>query len=97
MAKIVLAPALARWLQEPASTQGVETAIAAQAGRLDAALEELFARHPRLRGYVLDEHGAVRHHVAIFVDGVAIRDKQRLHQPLAPQSEIYVMQALSGG
>lgn len=97
MANIVLAPALARWLQEAASTQGVETTAVTRAGRLDAALDELFAQHPRLRGYVLDERGAVRHHVAIFVDGVAIRDKQRLHQPLAPQSEVYVMQALSGG
>jgi sulfur carrier protein ThiS len=97
MAKIVLAPALARWLQEPAGAQGAETTTVAQAAYLDAALEELFARHPRLRGYVLDEHGAVRHHVAIFVDGTAIGDKQRLHQPLATESEVYVMQALSGG
>lgn len=97
MAKIVLAPALARWLQEPASTQGVETATVARADRLDAALEQVFARHPRLRGYVLDEHGAVRHHVAIFVDGAAIADKRHLQQPLAADSEVYVMQALSGG
>lgn len=97
MAKIVLAPALARWLQEPTSTQGVETMVAVQAERLDVALEALFAQHPRLRGYVLDEHGAVRHHVAVFVDGAAICDKQRLQQPLAADSEIYVMQALSGG
>lgn len=46
---------------------------------------------------MLDEHGAVRHHVAIFVDGTAIGDKRRLHQPLAADSEVYVMQALSGG
>lgn len=97
MAKIVLAPALARWLHAPGGAHGVETAAIVRADRLDAALEALFAQHPRLRGYVLDEHGAVRHHVAIFVDGAAIGDKRRLHQPLAAQSEIYVMQALSGG
>ncbi|MBO9664967.1 MoaD/ThiS family protein [Dokdonella sp.] len=97
MAKIVLAPALARWLQDSPSTHHVETATTAQAQRLDAALEHLFAQHPRLRGYVLDEHGAVRHHVAIFVDGTAIRDKRHLQQPLAADSEVYVMQALSGG
>lgn len=97
MAKIVLAPALARWLHAPGDAHGVETTAEVQADRLDAALEALFMQHPRLRGYVLDEHGAVRHHVAIFVDGAAIGDKRRLHQPLAAESEIYVMQALSGG
>ncbi|WP_300615344.1 MoaD/ThiS family protein [Dokdonella sp.] len=97
MARLVLAPALARWLQEPAPAQGAEVTLAARGQHLDAALEELFAAHPRLRGYVLDEHGTVRHHVAIFVDGLAIADKRDLHQPLSAQSEIYVMQALSGG
>ena len=46
---------------------------------------------------VLDEQGAVRHHVAIFVDGQAIRDKRDLAVPLAPAAEVYIMQALSGG
>jgi sulfur carrier protein ThiS len=97
MAKIVLAPALARWLPATAGAHGAEATSVVQADRLDAALEALFAQHPRLRGYVLDEHGAVRHHVAIFIDGAAIGDKRHLHQPLAAESEIYVMQALSGG
>jgi sulfur-carrier protein len=39
----------------------------------------------------------VRHHVAVFVDGDALRDKRDLSQPLRPGAEVYVMQALSGG
>lgn len=97
MAKLVLAPALARWLQEPAAEHGAETALDVGGTHLEEVLEELFAAHPRLRGYVLDEHGAVRHHVAVFVDGVAIRDKRALRLPLSASSEVYVMQALSGG
>jgi hypothetical protein len=61
------------------------------------ALDEAFARNPRLRGYILDERGVVRHHVAIFVDGQLVRDRIHLSDPLAPGSEVYVMQALSGG
>lgn len=96
MPRIVLASALTRWLS-PAPDPSGEVAIEVDADRLDHALDALFARHPSLRGYVLDERGTVRHHVALFIDGDAIRDKSRLQQPLAPRSEVYVMQALSGG
>jgi molybdopterin converting factor small subunit len=64
---------------------------------VNEALSEVFAEHPTLRGYVVDEQGAVRHHVVIFVDGRPIADRQRLSDAVAPESEIYVFQALSGG
>jgi len=50
-----------------------------------------------LRSYVLDEQGRLRKHVAIYLDGTVIADRLRLSDPVAPQSEIYVLQALSGG
>lgn len=62
-----------------------------------AALEEVFRSAPRLRGYVLDEQGRLRRHVSVFVDGELVRDRDGLRDPVAPTSEIYVMQALSGG
>ncbi len=61
------------------------------------ALEAVFEANPRLRGYVLDEHGALRHHMAIFLDGVPIRDRKAQGDATGEQSRIYVMQALSGG
>lgn len=61
------------------------------------ALGAVFAEVPALRGYVLDDQGAVRRHVAIFVDGVPIRDRRHLSDAVATESEIFVMQALSGG
>jgi len=39
----------------------------------------------------------VRKHVFIFVDGERIRERERLDLPLRSESEIYVMQALTGG
>jgi len=60
-------------------------------------LESVFAGNPRVRGYVLDEQGALRHHVVIFVDGNQVRDRRALSDPVASGSEVYVMQALSGG
>jgi len=61
------------------------------------ALEHYFARHPQVRGYVLDEQGALRHHVVVFVDGGQLRDRSGQQEPIGEASDIYVMQALSGG
>ena len=58
-----------------------------------AALEAVFLRNPRLRGYVLDEQDRVRQHVVLFVDG----ERAALDAPVTDASEIYVLQALSGG
>jgi molybdopterin converting factor small subunit len=61
------------------------------------ALEAVFAEAPQVREYVLDEQGHVRKHVAIYVDGQRIEDRERLTDAVGPRSEIYVLQALSGG
>jgi hypothetical protein len=60
-------------------------------------LEGVFADNPRLRGYIVDEHGALRRHMIVFVDGRQISDRERLSDRVEPKSAIYVMQALSGG
>ena len=50
-----------------------------------------------LQSYLLDEQGRLRKHVAIYLDGRLIVDRLGLSDAVAPQSEIYVLQALSGG
>jgi hypothetical protein len=62
-----------------------------------AVLDAVFAANPRLRGYVLDDQGALRKHMSVFVDGQQIADRAQLSDAVRPASEIYVMQALSGG
>ncbi len=52
---------------------------------------------PLLRDYILDEQGRVRKHVTIFIDGQPIEDRLTLSDPVLPNQEIFVMQALSGG
>ncbi|MDZ4842731.1 MAG: MoaD/ThiS family protein [Hyphomicrobium aestuarii] len=61
------------------------------------ALEAVFAANPNARGYVLDDQGALRRHMTIYVDGVIITDRVRLTDPVGEASSIYVFQALSGG
>jgi sulfur-carrier protein len=60
-------------------------------------LDAVFAANPQARSYVLDDQGAVRRHMTIFVDGQIIRDRARLSDVVTDASRIYVFQALSGG
>lgn len=60
-------------------------------------LEAAFERCPRLRGYVVDEHGRLRKHVTLFIDGQPLNDTSGLSDPVGPHQEVFVMQALSGG
>lgn len=80
---------LARFIDAPTTT--------ASGATLGDALESVFQEHPQLRGYILDDQGAIRRHVAVFVDGVQVRDRSSLEDKLSTDSEIHVFQALSGG
>jgi hypothetical protein len=60
-------------------------------------LDAVFASNPRARGYVLDEQGALRQHMAVFIDGQPLLDRTHLSDPVGPDAEIHVIQALSGG
>lgn len=76
----------------------VETPTAALDGAtVGEVLESYFAEHPQVRGYLLDDQGAVRKHVSIFINGRLIADRTRLTDPTAPHDDVFVAQALSGG
>lgn len=60
-------------------------------------LRAAFSDNETARSYVLDEHGALREHMVVFVDGRPIRDRRRMSDPVRDDSELYVFQALSGG
>lgn len=70
--------------------------ITAAGATLADVLADVFSRHPAVRGYVLDDQDRLRLHIAVFVDGAHVR-RDILAAPIAPDSEVYVMQALSGG
>jgi len=61
------------------------------------ALVAAFANNEQARGYVLDDRGALRRHMIVFVNGQAIKDRDAQSDPVPDGAEIYVMQALSGG
>ena len=60
-------------------------------------LNAVAAEYPLLRGYVLDDQGRLRKHIAIFVDGVMQPRDRALALPVSRSSTVHVLQALSGG
>ncbi len=64
-----------------------------QGDTVDAALADLERLHPVLRGFIRDERGSVRKHLALFVDGVPADQAT----PVAAQAQVSVLPAISGG
>lgn len=60
-------------------------------------LGEIETHYPGMCSYVLDEQGSLRKHVNIFIDGSIINDRTKLTDSFSENSEIYIIQALSGG
>jgi len=69
-------------------------------GRSMTAAEVIAAvacEYPGIRDRVLDEQGALRQHVNIFIDGESARFLGGLAAPVSAQSEVWIHPALSGG
>jgi len=89
MAHIFFAASIQRHIATPERKVDART--------LRDALDAVFAAQPQLRGYILDDQGALRRHLAVFVDGQRVSDRQHLSDALGEESRVYVIQALSGG
>ena len=64
---------------------------------LAEVLESYFTTNPQVRGYLLDDQGALRKHMAIFLNGTQISDRTRLSDAIGEGDVVDIMQALSGG
>ena len=89
MASVHFTPNLARHTDCPTASLA--------AGTVAELLDRYFEQWPGVRGFVLDDQGEVRKHVKVLVDGRNLRDRRRLSDALAANSEVFVFQALSGG
>jgi sulfur-carrier protein len=58
-----------------------------------AAVQALEAAYPALRGWVVDERGALRRHVKLFHRQAAVP----LEAPLGADDELHIVAAISGG
>jgi sulfur-carrier protein len=89
MARVVFTSHLQRHVRCP------ESAVTGRT--LGAALDEVFAAHPQVRDYIVDEQGELRKHVVVFIDGQRAQDRRGLTDRVGEASEIHVLQALTGG
>ncbi len=60
-------------------------------------LQTIDRHYPGIQSYIVDERGSLRKHVNIFIDGELIHDRETLGDTFGENSEIFIMQALSGG
>jgi hypothetical protein len=87
----VLTPHLQRFFPDlPARIEVGASTVAGVVGELER-------RWPGLGFYLTDERGRLRKHVAVWVDGKRLSDRERLTDAVGPTSEVHVLQALSGG
>jgi len=67
--------------------------VAIEGASVGDVLRELERLHPRIEGWVLDEHGRVRRHVNVFVDGERVREDAAV----ASDATVHVLPSISGG
>ena len=60
-------------------------------------VDALDVAHPGLRRYVCEDDGRLRKHVNVFVDGEMCADRETLSDPVSEGTELFIVQALSGG
>ena len=76
--------------------------LAAEAGgrarfEADAATIAEALRALPVASLLLDERGALRPHVNVYVEGVDVREREGLDTPLEGPEEIRVLAAIAGG
>ena len=64
---------------------------------VSALVSELHKRYPGIADYIVDESGALRNHVNVFIGSSLIKDRVDLSDKITSNDTVYVMQALSGG
>lgn len=68
-----------------------------EGGTLRDVLQAYFATNERARGYVLDDEGKLRRHMAAFINGRQIDDRVTLSDAVPDGAVVDIVQSLSGG
>jgi sulfur-carrier protein len=71
--------------------------LAVTGATLREVFDAYFETNERARGYVLDDRGHLRQHMAAFIDGEQITDREQLSDRVPDDAVIDVVQSLSGG
>lgn len=90
MARVSFTPHLRQFFDLPDTCE-------VEADTVARVVAEIDARWPGLGFYVTDERGRLRQHVAVWVDGAQVTDREALGDVVRADSDVYILQSLSGG
>ena len=90
MASVRFTPHLRRYFDLP-------DAWPVEAGNVADVVARLDEKWPGIGFYITDERGRLRQHVAIWVDGRQVQDRDALADEVGADSAVVILQALSGG
>jgi sulfur-carrier protein len=71
--------------------------LTTKAATVDALLDDLETRFPRLRHRLRDETHVLRPFVKVFVNGEEVRAKRGTATPLRPKDEVDILHSIQGG
>jgi molybdopterin synthase sulfur carrier subunit len=64
---------------------------------LREVFDAYFQTNEQARSYVLEDNGKLRKHMAAFIDGRQIDDRDSLSDPVPATAVVDIVQSLSGG
>lgn len=88
--RVHFTPALKRFVPDLHS-------IEVQGSTVADVIQNVAAVYPGLMDYLIEENGALRKHVNIFINDTFIRDRKTLSDAVQDKDDVYIIQALSGG
>jgi len=71
--------------------------IGAEGTTVADVIKAVEAAYPGLSDYLVEENGALRKHVHIFINDAFIRDRRTLSDGIHSGDHVHIIQALSGG
>lgn len=75
----------------------LEQHIRVEGSTVAEVVANLDQRYPGLAAYLIDERGALRKHVNIFIGEDLIEDRKALQDTVQDNDQVFIFQALSGG
>jgi molybdopterin converting factor small subunit len=76
---------------------GGASTLEVEGATVEEIIDHLAAEHPDIRGRLLDDTGALRRFVNVFVDDEDIRHREGIHTPVEPGQRVSILPAVAGG
>ncbi|NJL13655.1 MAG: MoaD/ThiS family protein [Microscillaceae bacterium] len=90
MPKIIIPTPLRKFTDNLASFEASATTVG-------AAIQELTSTYPELKKHVLEEDGALRKFLKVYLGDEDIEGLQNEQTPVAPEATISIIPAIAGG